>query len=459
MAISERNLQIVESIEKAFTSYLAGSSNESRLQLSLSKLLSALDFGERNTGNHFDIWITSKHKQPSFYMCVTPQDEQLDSFAKMIGTCDAPLDKVVKSWARIDKWVVEIEAEILNPREINFTAKELTAMLLHEVGHVVYSNAVPERLYNSFQMARMRMLKAKDYKKVSLFYRFLAVPINMACAVTSTVVKRGTKLEFEADAYVMGYGEEYAKALVSALDKIVRAYGTSTVHDEVYNQKMLNQELDWALMSIKEAIARSGKIKNELAFRAARADRKTMKALCIRIMNAFGVSFKDSYSNAPIEMAMESFDNVFQGGMQLPPTIALEYTIGGFFGTALNTVKAIDASDDMKAIEAFIKKKGKKDIKSLLPAHYDIDAIQIEIDRIKTHQDRIFVLDLIYNKMEDLTVLKEALEHDQILKKRHEQDVDRMLAQLSRMRESVLKKNNLDKKYKLWVQVPTGYEG
>lgn len=459
MAISERNLQIVESIEKAFTDYLAGRSNESRLQLSLSKLLTALEV-RGGSDMHFDIWITSKHKQPSFFMCVTPEDSKLEYIAKSLGNCEDSMEKLVDHWNRIDHWVVEIEAEILNPREINFTAKELTAMLLHEVGHVIYSNSVPERIYNSFQMAKMRMLKLKDYKKVTLFYRFLTVPINMACAVTSTVVKRGTKLEFEADAYVMQYGNEYAQALVSALDKVVRTYGTSTVHDEAYNQKMLNQELDWALLSIKEAIARSGKIKNELAFRAARAERRTMKALCIRIMDAFGVSFKDSYTNAPIEMAMESFDNVFQGGVQLPPTVALEYAVGSFFGTTLNAIKAIDASDDMKAIEAFLmKKKGNKNLKSLLPAQYDIDAIQIEIDRIKTHQDRIFVLDLIYNKMEDLTVLKEAMEHDANLKRKYEVDVDRMLARLATMRDSVLKKNNLDKKYKLWVQVPAGYEG
>ena len=214
------------------------------------------------------------------------------------------------------------------------------------------------------------------------------------------------------------------------------------------------------MISIKEAISRSGKIKNELAYRAARSERKTLKALCIRIMNAFGIAFKDSYTDAPVSMAMESFDAAFGEGITISPSYSIIYEMNSPFSRALESARSIDVMDDMMAIEGFIfKKKGKKDVKTLMPSRYDIDTILIEIDRIKNHQDRIYVLDLIYNKMEDLTVMKEAMEHDSNLQRKYGTDVQLMLDQLESMRNTVLKKNQLDKKYKLWVQVPAGYEG
>lgn len=461
MAISERNMKIVESIEAAFTDYLSDRSNNSRLQISLSKLLSTMDITEGSRRSmDFDIWITGRHKEPSFFMCITPVDTEIVEFSKLLGEPNCSLHDAIEKWNRIDKWVLEIEEEILNPQTINFTPLELTAMLLHEIGHVIYSNSVPEKIYNGFQASRLRMMKTKDFRKIKLFANFLAVPVNLACAVTSNIIKRGTKLEFEADAYVLQYGNKYGEALASALDKIINTFGTTKIQDSTHSNKSLAQEMDWAMVSIKEAIARSGKIKNELAYRAARAERKTMKALCIRIMNAFGIAFKDSYSNAPVDMAMESFDMVFEGGTVLPSTYSLEYIVGSPFGKALEASRSIEVSNDMLAIEAFVKSKhGKKDFKSLLPTQYDIDNIMIEIDRIKTHQDRIFVLDLIYNKLEDLAVLQEAMDNDPNLKRKYGTQVDNMVKQLNALREVVLNKKNLDKKYKLWVQVPAGYEG
>lgn len=409
---------------------------------------------------HFDVWITGKHKEPSFFMCITPVDVEIVEFSKLLGDHKCSLHDAVEKWNRIDKWVLEIEEEILNPQTISFTATELTAMLLHEIGHVIYSNSVPEKIYNAFQASRLRLMKTKDFRKIKLFANFLAIPVNIACAVTSTMLKRGSKVEFEADSYVLQYGNKYGEALQTALEKIVHTFGTSKIQDPTHANKALDQELDWAMISISEAISRSGKIKNELAYRAARAERKTLKALCIKIMNAFGIAFKDSYSNAPTEMAMESFDQVFDGGVVLPATYSIEYMVGCPFSKALEAARSIDVEDDMKAIEAFVRTKhGKKDIKSLLPTQYDIDNIMIEIDRIKTHQDRIFVLDLIYMKLEDLAVLQEAMENDPNLKRKYGTQVENMVKQLNALREAVLNKKNLDKKYKLWVQVPAGYEG
>ena len=120
-------MKIVESIEAAFTDYLSGRSNISRLQISLSKLLSNMDITEGSRRNmHFDVWITGKHKEPSFFMCITPVDVEIVEFSKLLGDHKCSLSDAVEKWNRIDKWVLEIEEEILNPQTISFTATDCT---------------------------------------------------------------------------------------------------------------------------------------------------------------------------------------------------------------------------------------------------------------------------------------------------------------------------------------------
>ena len=51
-----------------------------------------------------------------------------------------------------------------------------------------------------------------------------------------------------------------------------------------------------------------------------------------------------------------------------------------------------------KAFEAILRSKVKKG----LPSWHSIDEIQLEIDRMTNHHDRAFVLDMIYEKIDDI---------------------------------------------------------
>ena len=98
--------------------------------------------------------------------------------------------------------------------------------------------------------------------------------------------------------------------------------------------------------------------------------------------------------------------------------------------------------------------------KPSLPNNYDIDAISIEVDRIKTHQDRMYVLDLIYNRIEQINEFKESIETNRSLMDRYNPKITRMTEQLDAARIRVLNKRNLDNSdYKVFVKCPEGYEG
>ena len=108
----------------------------------------------------------------------------------------------------------------------------------------------------------------------------------------------------------------------------------------------------------------------------------------------------------------------------------------------------------LPATEAVKKNKCMK-----LPSEYDIDAISIEIDRIENHHDRIYVLDLIYNKIEQINNFRDYCEITDQLPK-YETKIKKMLSELETLRRAVLEKRNLNGgRYQVFVKYPHAYEG
>jgi hypothetical protein len=108
------------------------------------------------------------------------------------------------------------------------------------------------------------------------------------------------------------------------------------------------------------------------------------------------------------------------------------------------------------ANESFFRKKDKGiDI----PNQLDVDTIFVEVDRIQNHADRRYVLDLIYNQEERINQFLELCDHDETLKAKYYSHMQSMLSELSDMRKAVLEKRSFDKKYKVFVKYPEGYEG
>lgn len=56
-------------------------------------------------------------------------------------------DKMLKTiWDENKEWTIEIDRRILTGAFIEANSKELTALILHECGHVIYSNSIPQRM-------------------------------------------------------------------------------------------------------------------------------------------------------------------------------------------------------------------------------------------------------------------------------------------------------------------------
>ena len=83
----------------------------------------------------------------------------------------------------------------------------------------------------------------------------------------------------------------------------------------------------------------------------------------------------------------------------------------------------------------------------------------MELDRIENHHDRLYVLDMIYETLDNISIVEEEYENDPVLKRKYEGRVKSMKKDLEEMRTYVLNKKISQDKYKLFVKVPAGYEG
>ena len=101
-------------------------------------------------GFKFTIRVVDTHNpKVTFVMSVFPE---VDTASKIVSAMlTGHEEKIISDlWKKNTKWVIEIDKAIFDG--IGFTNKELTALLLHEVGHITITNSIPTRLYTIMTM-------------------------------------------------------------------------------------------------------------------------------------------------------------------------------------------------------------------------------------------------------------------------------------------------------------------
>jgi hypothetical protein len=195
-------------IEGAFKVLKENSTTQSARDLIVKNL------EEQFKGLKFEVHVVSHTDENSFIMSVYPDRSFLDRIVEKLSGDSEHIEKI---WSKIDKWVIEIDEIILH--DDKFTEQELTALLLHEIGHVIYSNAITTRLST---ILRYEIIKSKYAEKVMLkdriFRLLLSIPILDSCI--SDKHNSSIKEEVKADKFAIKMG--YSKPLLSALNKIAK---------------------------------------------------------------------------------------------------------------------------------------------------------------------------------------------------------------------------------------------
>ena len=155
-----------------------------------------------------------------FIMSVFPKMDTISKIINEVSSNNPKKDEVIrKLWEKNTDWVIEMDARIFNGG-VDFTNRELTALLLHEIGHVIFSNSIPYRITTvlQFELAQSNM-ENKILLKDRFFQKILSLPILNAC-IADGKSKDSVKLEYKADKFSQKMG--YSKELYSVLNKLLK---------------------------------------------------------------------------------------------------------------------------------------------------------------------------------------------------------------------------------------------
>lgn len=396
--------------------------------------------------------VSRNAKEPFFGMRVFPSEKGMERICRRLSdhSPNASLTDMVNQWKHIQEWCIEIDSRTFDREVINFNPQELTAMVLHEIGHVIYSGKTIEAFYHAWKECQLHM-RRDELAGDRVLYWIYQIPLSIACGFRKiSLTPSDMREELFADTSVLKLG--YGDHLVSAFQKIIKAYGSScwSTNENDLNNTLLNS-VTWCNLNIKDLIHRKEKLKDELYLMGAKTNSSVIRRFITRALNKLHVKEKEKFTgNVSLETTFDDiFDNenfAFESSLvyNIPELSKLTASIQSLQNTAKNEI----------ANEAFGKKNKLK-----IPSQLDVDTIFVEVDRIENHADRRYVLDLIYEQEEKIENFKQYFEYNKDLKNKYAVKMEGMLRELESMRRAVLAKRNFDKQYKVFVKYPVGYEG
>lgn len=436
----------LELIEEAFSEYLLGKLSNAQLEKKLEVGLDALPFNSKKSFS-VHIMFQKQSKQNFFGVNVFPSVDYISSICDTVANDNITFLKLCKKWKTIPEWEISLDSMLFDRNLINFNPKELTAMLLHEVGHVIESDRPIEYFYRAYKEANTRMKAASQISKKFLYILY-TIPLATACMQKFWVTEKNElRAEIAADLTLLDTG--YAEHLISAFDKIIKVFG-SINEQESLKYKTVETSVDWCNINIVDISKRRDTLKDELYYTAIKSNSGYIQALCSRILDFLGVRLRERYTGAVVESA---------GLMDLcNGTISLDQYVPVFDLKVYGALEAmIVSSQSTIAVESFLNKRKNKRVE--MPSQYDVDRIAVEIDKISNHYDRVYVLDLIYDCLERISLFEEAIATNDSETKKYSSKIADMRAQLDVLRKATLDKKNLEKSYRFFVKYPEGYEG
>ena len=292
-----------------------------------------------------------------FIMSIYPELTTVNKIIEAV-TMDKEMDAIKKLWENNKVWTIEIDSKIFNPSFIDFNEKELTALLLHEVGHIVASNSIPSRvsLILRYEITKASF-KTRSLLKSDIFKTIFSLPIFDSCVADNKKTKSSIKEEIKADNFVKksGYSNELYTALTKLSDN--KSYKNKiSINDKMMKVAAFSNQTLEDFQSRKDNIA-----KNNLIILKKKIHSPFIESVIDEILDTIFEDGENMYEGQKLEFMHERADEIIQ---------------------------------DQVFQEFFIfKNKHLKKIES-----YELDYIESKIETMKDETDRMMIVSYITSK-------------------------------------------------------------
>lgn len=159
-----------------------------------------------------EVIYTQNTDKPFFGMCVLPASIKDTTI----------FDIYNGEFKRFDEYYVEVDSKLFDSL-LGFTTKELVAILLHEVGHVVNNVAVSKNISDNLHYYIGKTGVTIDYDKCLEANPLMNLAIRRTIRKVTSIFEKNRE-EYVADDFVVKCG--YGQALNSAFEKIIKNRGS-----------------------------------------------------------------------------------------------------------------------------------------------------------------------------------------------------------------------------------------
>ena len=365
------------------------------------------------------------NKKQFFGMCVYPSPEEINVLTKMLLDTNvrmADVEKVHIEFMTKGEQIVEIDSMLLYDHNINASAGEVTAILLHEIGHIIASNSIVCR----FERAKEHITLKFDNKTRRLVpvIPLISKLFNIATLqIFSNHFNMQLAKEVKADelARKEGYGEE----LMNILGKLIaNGKGERIKRTDKEIDKDIEITVDWLIVNIKELEYRKDRLKRSI---------KVLKL------------------TTPSKYLADRLDHIHDCIFKKDDEKMIEKAIvinEAFIVSRLN-------NKGPKAPSGAMDSSGR--VKRLSPR--DLDIYRAELERVNTVDDKIFLLERLYDLLDIAEYAKQMLEIEPKRVMQSEQTIDQYIKHVHEIIDDVNAKQISRTKYGLFIKYPADYEG
>lgn len=364
----------------------------------------------------FTITVVPVEKdKPIFVMSVFPEMSTMDKIISSIMSDDKKKDDTIKKlWEKNKAWNLEIDERILTDSNIDASQRELTALLLHEIGHIVCSNSLPNRFITilQYEVAKTNM-KNKLMLKDKIFRKVLCIPILNAC-IADDKTNKGLKTEIKADTYSKKMG--YSNELNSVLKKLIK------INDDSGKDENLKDLTKFSIDTV-----------NQLKERQANLVKQNMDVLKTECTSPYMKEFLIEFTNTLFQENEEKREAVLE--------------------------RAVEITSDEAILEGFLFRP--KQLQRIDPS--ELDYIEVKIPTIKSDSDKMMLISYLHSKLDMVNYYISIAENPKLSRK---YSIPHSLKQLLDMkkrlendREIILRYKIPEKTKGMFVAWPENYEG
>ena len=357
--------------------------------------------------------------------------DQLDPAKAEDGELDTPSKAIKYIWSNIKEWHFDFDSKLFYSLSHPFTPKEIACLLLYQIERTIFSYDIPMTVYKSIKHIMLNVnYHTQCISKSTLCRNFYIIPFAQACGF----VNYSSELGEES---ILSRNGDLLTCYLGVLTKITTEYSSSIINRPSYELRdQISYILSWVIEAINDLKYNMYILKKSIQEQIVAEKSYYIKNLLTSIINQFSST---DVSSSLFESYLPQ--NKERKEMQ--------------FKMQMANVKQIFDRIVTEADVSLLDRYGR--VKTI--TQEEIDILRLEVQKIKTIDDKIYYMEDLYNKLNLVNYSLELIANPKT-KDRVKEPIQKLKdkkEQLEHLRQIIISMRINEKRYGLFIEYPPNY--